>query len=71
MPAETTSNVCLTIQLPDGAETRTEIGSITVNVHPEGVDLAEVCQALSSLLTATAEHLLTTSQADFALAPPG
>ncbi|MFB7007880.1 MULTISPECIES: hypothetical protein [unclassified Streptomyces] len=71
MAAEITSNVYLTTELPDGAETRTEIGSITVDVHPDGVDLTEVCKALHGLLTTTAEQLLTTSQTDFALAPPG
>ncbi|MDX3839037.1 hypothetical protein [Streptomyces europaeiscabiei] len=59
MPAEITSAVHLVTDLPDGAELRTEIGSITVAVHPDGVDLGEIRTMLAGLMTEAAAYLLT------------
>ncbi|MFF7290678.1 hypothetical protein [Streptomyces griseorubiginosus] len=59
MPAEISSAVRLSTELPDGAELRTEIGTITVAVHPDGVDLGEVRRSLGGLLREAGAYLLT------------
>ncbi|MFF4040539.1 hypothetical protein [Streptomyces sp. NPDC001816] len=59
MPAEISSPVHLVTELPDGVEVRTEVGTLTVAVHPDGVDLGEVREQLGGLLREAGLYLLT------------
>lgn len=63
MPAEITSAVHLVTDLPDGAELRTEIGSITVAVHPDGVDLGEIRTMLGELLLDAGRYMVNSAPA--------
>ncbi|MFE9920455.1 hypothetical protein ACFYQA_02375 [Streptomyces sp. NPDC005774] len=58
MAAEIVSPVHLVTELPDGVELRTEIGSITVDVHPDGIDLDQARLMLAALLTEAGSYLL-------------
>lgn len=59
MPGEITSAVQLAVSIPDGGEYRATIGSVTMTVHPDGVDLGEVRKALGGLLREAGAYLIT------------
>lgn len=59
MAAEISSPVHLVTELPDGTELRTEVGTLAVAVHPDGVDLAEVREQLGGLLREAGLYLMT------------
>jgi hypothetical protein len=59
MPQEITSAVQLAVAIPDGGEYRATIGSVTMSVTPDGVDLGEVRRALGGLLREAGAYLIT------------